>query len=122
MSELNHHEPFTPERLASLRSIGERFAKSVPERLEQLASALHDPEELLHLCHKLKGTAGAFGWKDLAAKTADLESLAFKLKAEPDGSRQTEIIKSLQNTLKTMEIVTKNPPDLNCEIAPGRNP
>ncbi len=102
------------ESSRKLAAIGARFAKSVPERIKQLAAAIDDVDELLHQCHKLKGTAGAFGWHELADAAARIEISALELKSEQDQTKREKIVQELKNSMKNLQITASGPPDLNC--------
>ena len=73
------------QKLAALR---DRFAQSLPQRLDAIEQALHDHDpQLERLLHSLAGTAGTYGF-------AEISKLARA--AEEDSARLPEILRQMR--------------------------
>ncbi|HEX5513822.1 MAG TPA: ATP-binding protein [Gammaproteobacteria bacterium] len=66
-----------PRRDADISMLAERFAQELPGRLALLEAGLQagDWELLATEAHKLKGTAGVFGWPSIGMMAAEIEEL-----------------------------------------------
>lgn len=106
-------DPVLQQRLNELKDsfrgqIGERIA-ALSEQMEWLRSA---PEgecgnalaEILHLSHKLSGTASTFGFVEVGAAAEAIETACRRLEKQPDdlGSALLKEIEPLFETLTTI--------------------
>lgn len=90
--------PPTPEVLAALRELQLEYGKVLPELAGKLAEvfrkAIAEPdiqlvalEELRALAHKLRGSAGSYGFPDVGVWATRIEDLAERMLHEPVAAR-----------------------------------
>jgi periplasmic divalent cation tolerance protein len=82
------NDPLYEERMQALR---DRYAASLPERLQAVVDALarckgagrsaQDVEQLHHALHTISGSAGSFGFKELGDECRRVEQLVRDLMA-----------------------------------------
>ncbi len=67
-----------------MRVLVAQYANEMPERIKllQQAIATRDFAWLRRLAHQIKGSAGLYGFPELAAKAAELESLIHSQKSD----------------------------------------
>lgn len=79
-----------PRRYADISALTERFVRELPGRLALLDASLQagDWELLAAEAHKLKGTAGVFGWPSIGMIAAEIEQLL----RSPDSPRRRQAL------------------------------
>ena len=90
------NDPLYEQRMQALR---DRYAASIPERLQAVAEALarckgagpsaRDVEQLHHALHTISGSAGSFGFKALGEECRRVEQLVRELM---DGQQESATV------------------------------
>lgn len=78
---------------ADLRDLVEEFVSELPRRLSELRQAFErlDWSRLISLAHQLKGAAGSYGYPDISAVAAAMESAFRTHHAECFGQWASEL-------------------------------
>ena len=79
-----------------LRDIVEEFVQVLPTRLDEMKQAFEalDWSQLTTLAHRLKGASGSYGYPDLSAVAAEMES-AFRDQKADDFAQWTQELSEL---------------------------
>jgi HPt (histidine-containing phosphotransfer) domain-containing protein len=91
--------------LGLLKEMIEIFREDTPRRIHDILAAAdsHNPEELSHAAHALKGGAGALGAAALRYLSADLEALGRSGSAETDPDLRERLETCFRDSLAALD-------------------